>query len=143
MKEPITVFQVERIAFKIAQEKFGYNEPIPEFNTRFANILESCLAAPLQTFEKKDLYSTFYNKIAILFYLMIKNHPFQNGNKRIAITTLMYALYKNNLWIEVSNQELYNFAVWVAESPRDAKDEMLRYITKFIKGKSVPWNDKD
>jgi len=137
--EPITVFQVERIAFKIAQEKFEYNEPIPEFRTRFPNVLESCLAVPLQTFGGKSLYPTFYDKTAMLFYLMIKNHPFQNGNKRIAITTLMYALYKNNLWIEVSNQELYNFAVWVAESPRDAKDEMLKYITRFIKAHSVPW----
>ena len=137
--EPITVFQVERIAFKIAQEKFEYNEPIPEFKTRFPNVLESCLAVPLQTFGGKSLYATFYVQTAMLFYLMIKNHPFQNGNKRIAITTLMYALYKNNLWIEVSNQELYNFAVWVAESPRDAKDEMQKYITKFIKTNSVPW----
>lgn len=143
MKEPITIFQVERIAFKIAQEKFEYNEPIPNFETRFPNILESCLAAPLQTFGRKDLYPTFYDKVSILFYLMIKNHPFQNGNKRVAITILMYALYKIGLWIKVSNQELYNFAVWVAESPRDAKDEMLKYITKFIKGNSVPWDNKD
>lgn len=140
MKKPITVFQVERIAFKIAQEKFEYNEPIPKFETRFPNILESCLAVPLQTFGGKNLYSTFYDKVAMLFYLMIKNHPFQNGNKRIAITTLIYALYENDLWIKVSNQQLYNFAVWVAESPGDAKDEMLKYIVKFVKGKSVPWD---
>lgn len=139
MKEPITVTQVERIAFKIAQEKFGFNEPIPAFRTRFPNILESCLAAPLQTFGGKDLYPSLFEKNAILFYLMIKNHPFQNGNKRIAITTLFYALYTSNLWIEVTNQELYNFAVWVAESPRDAKDEVVKYIVKFIKTKSVPF----
>ena len=142
MKEPITVFEMERITFKIAQERFEYNEPIPEFKTRFPNILESCLAAPWQTFGGKDLYSTFYDKTAMLFYLMVKNHPFQNGNKRIAITTLMYAVYRNDLWIEVSNQQLYNFAVWIAESPRDAKDEMIKYITKFIKANSVPWNQE-
>lgn len=142
MKEPITVFEVERITFKIAQERFEYNEPIPEFKTRFPNILESCLATPWQTFGRKDLYSTFYDKAAILFYLMVKNHPFQNGNKRIAITTLMYAVYRNDLWIEVSNQQLYNFAVWIAESPRDAKDEMIKYITKFIKANSVPWSQE-
>lgn len=74
---------------------------------------------------------------------MIKNYPFQNGNKRIAITTLMYALYKESLWVKVSNQELYNFAVWVAESPRNAKDEMLKYIAKFIKNHSIPWDRED
>ena len=35
MKKPITVTQVECIAFRIAQEKFEFNEPIPEFGTRF------------------------------------------------------------------------------------------------------------
>ncbi|MFH1798194.1 MAG: type II toxin-antitoxin system death-on-curing family toxin [Candidatus Omnitrophota bacterium] len=139
MKEPVTVFQVERITFRLAQEKFEYDEPIPEFKTRFPNILESCLAAPLQTFDGKDLYPSFFEKTAILFYLMTKNHPFQNGNKRIAITTLFYALYTNGLWIEISNQELYNFAVWIAGSPRDAKDETVKYITKFIKTYSIPW----
>jgi len=34
------------------------------------------------------LYPTLVSKASFLFYLMIKNHPFQNGNKRIAITTL-------------------------------------------------------
>ncbi|MBU1998919.1 MAG: Fic family protein [Candidatus Omnitrophica bacterium] len=101
MNTPITVFQVEHIAFKIAQEKLEYDEPIPEFGTRFPNILESCLAVPLQTFGGKDLYPSFYKKAAMLFYLMIKNRPFQNGNKRIAITTLMYAVYKNDLWIKL------------------------------------------
>jgi len=142
MKKPITVTEVEHITFKIAQEKFEFNEPIPEFRTRFPNILESCLAAPLQTFSRKDLYPSFFEKTAILFYLMLKNHPFQNENKRIAITTLFYTLYVNDLWIEVINQELYNLAVWVAGSPRDAKKEMVSYVTKFIKTNSVPWNQE-
>ncbi|MFC1770355.1 type II toxin-antitoxin system death-on-curing family toxin [Candidatus Margulisiibacteriota bacterium] len=139
MRDPITVTQVERIAFKIAQVRFGFNEPIPDFSTRFPNILESCLAVPLQTFSGKDLYPSFFDKAAILFYLMIKNHPFQNGNKRIAITTLFYALNNNNFWIRVSNQELYNFTIWVAESPSDAKDEVLSYVTKFVRKHCVPW----
>jgi prophage maintenance system killer protein len=64
---------------------------------------------------------------------MIKNHPFQNGNKRIAVTTLFFALYENKKWIEVDTQTLYNFAVWVAESPSNAKEEVVRYVEKFIK----------
>ncbi len=76
MKELITIYQVEYIAFKIAQEKFVFNEPIPEFRTRFPNILESCLAAPLQTFDRKDLYRSFFDKVSILFYLMIKKSSF-------------------------------------------------------------------
>ena len=64
---------------------------------------------------------------------MIKNHPFQNGNKRIAMTTLFYILYKNKKWMKVDTQTLYNFAIWVAESPSNAKEEVVQYIQKFIK----------
>jgi len=139
--ELITVTQIEHIAFKLAQERFSFDEPIPGFGTRFPNVLESCLSIPFQSFGKKDLYPTFVTKASILFYLLIKNHPFQNGNKRIAVTTLFYVLCRNKKWIKVDTQTLYNFAVWVAESPSNAKEEVVRYIEKFIKKHMVGWNE--
>ena len=63
---------------------------------------------------------------------MIKNHPFQNGNKRMAIMTLLYYLCKNNKWLKVNIKSLYTFAVAVASSPSLAKKEILNYIKKFI-----------
>ena len=134
----ITVTQVEHIAFSITRKLFSYNEPIPDFTTRYPNILESCLAMPFQTFDKRSLYPTFIKKVSVLFYLMIKNHPFQNGNKRVTMTTLFYVLYREKKWMEVNTQALYNFAVWVAESPPDAKVQMVEYIEKFIKTNIVP-----
>lgn len=131
--ERITIKEVEHIAFKLAQEIMSFNEPIPGFGTRFPNILESCLSAPFQSFGKKDLYPAFIEKAGVVFYLMIKNHPFQNGNKRVAMATLFYILYKNKKWLKVDAQTLYNFAIWVAESPSNAKEEVIQYIQKFIK----------
>jgi death-on-curing protein len=129
----ITVKEVEYIAFKLAQEMLSFDEPIPDFSTRFPNILESCLATPFQSFAKKSLYPTFMSKAAMLFYLLIKNHPFQNGNKRIAMTTLFVFLYRNGKWLKVDTQELYNFTVWVAQSPRTVKDETVKATEKFLK----------
>jgi death-on-curing family protein len=65
---------------------------------------------------------------------MIKNHPFQNGNKRIAITTLLTFLIGNGKWLEADSQELYNFTVWVAQSPAEFKDQVVAAIQKFIRG---------
>jgi len=130
--KPITIKELENIAFVLAKELLAFNEPIPDFNTRFPNILESCLATPFQKFGKIDLYKGLVAKAAILFYLMIKNHPFQNGNKRIAMTTLFYFLYKNKKWLKADNQELYNFAIWVAQSPSVLKNEVVKAIEKFI-----------
>ena len=129
----ITVKEAEYLAFRLAQELLSFNEPIPGFSTRFPHILESCLAAPFQTFLGKSPYPDFIAKAGILFYLLIKNHPFQNGNKRIAMTTLLVFLHKNKKWIEVDTQELYNFTMWIAQSPPKAKDETVMAIQKFLK----------
>lgn len=78
------------------------------------------------------MYKGLIAKAAILFYLMIKNHPFENGNKRIALTTLLYFLLINERWLKVDNVTIYNFAVWVAQSPALAKEGTVDSIEKFI-----------
>jgi len=129
----LTLKEVEYLSFRLAQETMSFNEPIPDFSTRFPGILESCLATPFQTFGGRSLYSSFLAKAGILFYLLIKNHPFQNGNKRIAMTTLFLFLHKNKKWLKVDTQELYNFAVWVASSPPKLKAETVKAVEKFIR----------
>lgn len=129
----ITLAVVRHMSFRLAKELMTFNEPIPDFSTRFPNILESCIAVPFQKFDKKDVYKGLISKTAVLFYLMIKDHPFQNGNKRIAMTTLFVFLYMNKKWIKVDAKELYNFAVWVAGSPPRLKNEVVSAVEKFLK----------
>lgn len=133
MIRSLSVLEVEFLAFKLAKQLMTYNEPIPDFSTRFPNILESCLIVPFQKFGGKSFYSGLQGKAAVLFYLMIKNHPFQNGNKRLAMTALFVFLYKNKKWLKVDSQELYNFAVWVAESNPKLKNETVIAVQKFLK----------
>ena len=133
MVRRVTVREVEHITFKMAQELLSFNEPIPDFSTRSPNILESCLATPFQTFGGKFLYPKFLTRASMLFYLMIKNHPFENGNKRIAITTLLTFLFANDKWLIADIPELYNFTVWIAQSPSQFKDEAVKAIEKFLK----------
>ena len=135
--EKITVKEVEYLSFRLARETMAFNEPIPDFSTRLPHSLESCLASPFQTFGGKSLYPTFLAKASMLFYLMIKNHPFQNGNKRIAITTLLLYLHKNNKWLKVDTQKFYNFTVWIASSLPELKEETVNAIEKFLKSYMV------
>ena len=129
----ITIADVEYLAFRLAKEHLSFDEPIPNFSTRFPNALESCVLTPFQRFSGKALYPTLIAKASILFYLMIKNHPFQNGNKRIAITTLLTFLLGNDKWLKADAQELYNFTVWVAMSPSGVKEQVVSAIEKFIR----------
>jgi len=133
MIKQISLVGVEYLAHNLAKKHLGFNEPIPDFGSRFPNILESCLLVPFQKFGSKTAYRGLIEKAAILFYLMIKNHPFQNGNKRIAMTTLFVFLYKNKKWLKVDAKELYNFAVWVAQSPPKLKKETVEAIQHFFR----------
>ena len=130
----ITIADVEYLAFRLAKEHLSFDEPIRDFSTRFPNVLESCVLTPFQRFSGKALYPTLIAKASILFYLMIKNHPFQNGNKRIAVTTLLTFLFGNGKWLKADTQELYNFTVWVAQSPSEFKEQVVAAIEKFIRG---------
>ena len=138
----ITVQEVEFLAFRLAREHLSFDEPIPDFSTRFPNALESCLVTPFMKFSGKSLYPSLTAKGSILFYLLIKNHPFQNGNKRIALTTLLVFLHRDGQWLKVDTQELYNFTVWVAQSPAILKDEVVMAIEKFIKTHLVKLDNK-
>ncbi len=128
----ITIQDVETIAHRLAKETMSWSEPIPDFSTRYGNALERCIDAPFQTFGRKQLYPGLVKKAAILFYLMVKNHPFQNGNKRLAMTTLFFFLFHNKKWLRVDTQELYNFAKWVAMSNPRLKDDTVGAIGAFI-----------
>ena len=128
----ITIMDVEYVAYSLAKETMSWTEPIPDFSTRYTNSLERCVEAPFQAFGGKQLYPGLIKKASILFYLMIKNHPFQNGNKRLAMTALFIFLFKNKKWLSVDNQELYNFARWVAESNAKLKDDTVRAVETFI-----------
>lgn len=129
----ISISEVEYSAFQLAKEFMTWDEPIPDFGTRFPNALESCLKVPFQTYERRHLYRGLAGKGAILFYLMIKNHPFENGNKRIAVMTLLLFLHKNKKWLTMDNQNLYEFAKLIAGSNPKSKDVFIKVIQETIK----------
>jgi len=139
--KPITIAEVEFTAFSLAKELMTWNEPIPEFGTRFPNTLESCLGTPFTRFSRRDMYRGLVGKASILFYLMIKNHPFQNGNKRIAVMTLLVFLSNNDKWIKMSQDDLYNFAVGIAKSKPSSREKILENIYNTIKKHLVNFND--
>ena len=131
--KPLTIAEVEYTAFRLAEKFMSWNEPIPSFGSRFPNILESCLAVPFTRFGQKDMYRGLVGKSSMLFYLLIKNHPFQNGNKRIAIMCLLYFLHKNAKWIYISNERLYRFvAKHVAPSKPHERGLVLQNINAFF-----------
>lgn len=127
----ISVEDFEFICFKLTRELFSFDEPIPDYSTRDNSLLESSLNSPRQAYEYSNASLT--EQATILFYSLIKNHPFRNGNKRIAVITILVFLKLNKKWIEVPPYSLYRLAVIVAKSEPQDRKLVLVEIEKMFK----------
>ena len=95
--------------------------------------LEATLAAPRQTMFGEELYPDVLSKAVILFYLLIKNHPFLDGNKRTAFLALMRFLNINGYALNATNDELYQFTIDVASSILTKEEVEIWIRDKAIK----------
>ncbi len=120
------------LCFDFAREQFSFNEPIPDYSTKNSSLFEAALGSPKQTFDGELLYSTLYKQAAILFYSLIKNHPFQNGNKRIAVMSLLTFLAMNGKWISISPKKLYDLACKVSSSEPNQMETVLPIIERAV-----------
>jgi death-on-curing protein len=112
------------------KEQRGNNS---SYEVRDIGKLESSITQPFQKIGGRDLYPTFTSKAAMLYYLCIKNHPFEDGNKRMGIFALTIYLAKNGYWLDTTNEDLFNMTVKVAASSMKQKDQIISEIQAFIK----------
>jgi len=125
---PITLLEAEYVAHRLVVEMMNYDEPVADFSTRYPHKLESCLETPFQEFDGRQLYPTLYDKASVLFYLVIKNHPFENGNKRMAVMLMIYFLLLNKKWVNTTPDNLYDVALTVARSDPKQMNTMLEAL---------------
>lgn len=99
--------------------------------------LKSILSTIYQSFDGKDLYPTTEEKVANLLYMVVKNHVFIDGNKRIAATLFIYALQYYNLLIVdgkqiIDNNTLVATVLLIAESNPKEKDILIDLLLNFL-----------
>ena len=99
--------------------------------------LKSIINNIYQTFGGKDVYSTIEEKAANFLYLIIKNHTFIDGNKRIAATLFIYfleyynILYKNDKRV-IENNTLVAITLLIAESNPKEKQILIDLVMNFL-----------
>ena len=100
--------------------------------------LKSVVATIYQSFAGEDLYPTTEQKAANLLYLMVKDHPLVDGNKRSAAALFIEFLSRNNLLFSadgtplVSNNALAAMTLMVAMSNPKEKDLMVALVERLI-----------
>ncbi|OQY98177.1 MAG: hypothetical protein B6D41_02665 [Chloroflexi bacterium UTCFX4] len=104
--------------------------------------LESALATLQQTMFGEDLYPDVASKAAILFYLLVKNHAFMDGNKRTAFACLMRFLNENGHALNATDDELFQFTVDVATSVVD-KEQVTEWIRQRLRSLNDSFHERD
>jgi death-on-curing protein len=140
MKDRITKEELEYVAKLFSDYmKEEQEENNSAYEVRNTGKLESSIAQPFQKIGGKDLYSTLVSKAAMLYYFCIKNHPFEDGNKRMGIFALITYLADNGYWLDTTNEELFNMTVRTAASSMKEKDQVVGEIETFVEKSIIPY----
>lgn len=100
--------------------------------------LQAIIGTIYQSFDGKDLYPTIEEKAANFLYLIIKNHTFIDGNKRIGATLFIYflefyhILYQDSEQI-IDNNTLVAITLLIAQSDPKEKNTLIDLVMNFLK----------
>ena len=86
---------------------------------RDRGLLESAVMNCYQTFEGEELYPSVIEKAARMAFAICANHPFVDGNKRVAVTTLLVILRLNDIAAYYSQSELVMLVLGIADGSLD------------------------
>lgn len=117
--------------------KLRFNEESTLFAIERDRGLESIIGNIYQSFEGQDVYKNIEEKAANFLYLIVKNHVFVDGNKRIAATLFIYflnfynILYKNGKQT-IDNNTLTALTLLIAESNPKEKEIIIDLVMNFL-----------
>ncbi len=126
----------------IVHKKYVYDEsvkPASKYNdTQLEDCvkkIDACVNNPQRVFLNNELYPTIEEKAGILFLSIIKNHPFENGNKRTAVFSLFLFMALNNCWLKFKHLTLYKLAESISSKSTTEVgfDKEKEIVFNFIK----------
>ncbi len=129
----------QKVIAEIKKELIDKREVSELFGTDTQNRLPGILGNILQTFDKKELYPSIEEKAAHLLYFVIKDHPFVDGNKRIASFLFVYFLDKNKYLYRETGEKKINdnglaaLSLLIAASDPKEKDKLIKIVTNLLK----------
>lgn len=117
--------------------KLRFNEESTLFALERDKGLESIIGNIYQSFDGQDIYKSIEEKAANFLYLIVKNHAFTDGNKRIAATLFIYFLNFYNILYQngkqtIDNNTLAALTLLIAESNPKEKEVIIDLVMNFL-----------
>ena len=135
-KEPFrATYENAMSAINSLKEKFGGSQ---WFANEKDDSFKSSIGQIYQTFAGEDLYPSVEEKAAMLLYLVVKNHSFSDGNKRIAAMLFLWFMEKNGILYgengrkRIADNTLVALTLMIAESRTEEKDVMVKVVVNLI-----------
>ena len=122
-------------AINVLRDKFGGSAL---FAHEKDESFHSSIGQIYQTFDGVELYPSVEEKAAMLLYLVVKNHSFSDGNKRIAAMLFLWFMDKNHILYapdghkRIADNTLVALTLMIAESRPEEKDVMVKVVVNLI-----------
>jgi death-on-curing protein len=146
-KGVIGIYDVLRAHFLLLDYFGRLGEGFGGVGPRDLNLLHSALSRQLTSFDGHDKWKDRLDVCATLFFGLIKNHPFHDGNKRTAFLVAMYQLKRIGRVLRVEASEFERLALRTADDALPAyetfgtfanhrADAPVRFVSDFFRRKT-------
>jgi death-on-curing protein len=131
--------------FQIANHFYLEESGLGGIGPKDIGLLESAVNRQFVGYGTKSKWDNFFDICATLFYGLIKNHPFHDANKRTAVLSVLYQLYKSGWCPTINERKIEEFTVEVAENAlkkykryqelvrEKDEDPEVKYISWYLK----------
>ena len=128
----LTPDAANRAVAELKRELIARGEASPLFGRARNDALAGILGAIEQTMFGEPLYRSREEKAAHLLYFVIKDHPFSDGNKRIASLLFLIYLKQEGVGRDITPQALTTLTLLVAQSAPAEKDQMVGIVVNLL-----------
>lgn len=131
----VATYENAKEAISALKVKFGGSQ---WFAMEKDDSFRSSIGQIYQTFDGIDIYASVEEKAAMLLYLIVKNHSFVDGNKRIAAMIFLWFMEKNGILYSsdgnkrIADNTLVALTLMIAESRTEEKDVMVKVVVNLI-----------
>ncbi len=134
----LTYKETKEVLTKVKDELMKKGEATQLFANEKAAELQGIIENLYQTFSAVELYPSVEDKASHLLYFIIKDHPFNDGNKRSASFMFIYFLdkcnylYKNSGEKKINDNALTTLTLLIASSDPKDKELMIKLVKHLI-----------
>lgn len=133
---------LDTLAYELAHDLFAeWLGPMPVLQvlggSQGLGVIEGILSLPRQTAYRRPAYPSVFDKAAVVFRSMTLNHPFVDGNKRMAVAATLAFLAMNDWIVVATDDEIVHLALGVASGGIRERAELARWLQM----NSVPFED--